>query len=93
MRLLAAIGFLASLAAGLAIAAGALWIIRTEVVPALSAGSLNIESNSMILGRVWHGNELYVILAIYVAAFVGLAWLAVRLAGQAARVPGRHDPT
>ena len=92
-RLLAAIGSLAAFAAALAIGAGIAWIVRTEVVPALAAGSLSIETNSMILNRVWHGNELYVILATYVAAFAGLAWLAVWLARRAARGTGRHDPT
>jgi hypothetical protein len=34
-------------------------LVEAEVMPALEAGSFNIRTNSMILNRVWEGNELY----------------------------------
>jgi hypothetical protein len=84
-------GSLVLLALALAIGAGIASSMRTEIVPALAAGSLSIDTDSMILGRVWHGNELYVILAIYAVVFIGLVGLAVWLARRAIRGPERQD--
>lgn len=41
------------------------YLVDSEVSPALENGSLNVETSTMILNRVWEGNEIYVLLAVY----------------------------
>ena len=48
-------------------------LVRGEVIPALEAGSFNIQTNSMILNRVWEGNELYWLLAAHATLVLILA--------------------
>jgi len=48
-------------------------LVQSEVVPALAAGSFNIQTSSMILNRVWEGNELYWLLAAHATLVVILA--------------------
>jgi hypothetical protein len=48
-------------------------LVRSEVLPALAAGSFNIRTNSMILNRVWEGNELYWLLAAHATLVLILA--------------------
>jgi hypothetical protein len=48
-------------------------LVRSEVVPALAAGSFNIQTSSMILNRVWVGNELYWLLGAHAILVVILA--------------------
>jgi hypothetical protein len=63
-------------------------LVRSEVLPALAAGSFNIQTNSMILNRVWEGNELYWLLAAHATLVLVLAvafTLSVRFA-----IVGRH---
>ena len=38
-------------------------LVQSEVIPALAAGSFNIQTSSMILNRVWEGNELLLALS------------------------------
>ena len=40
-------------------------LVSSEVSPAVANGSLNVETSTMILNRVWEGNEIYLLLAIY----------------------------
>lgn len=40
-------------------------LVASEVMPAVAQGSLDVETNTMILNRVWRGNEIYVLLAAY----------------------------
>jgi len=42
------------------------YLDSSEVSPALESGSLNVEISIMILNRVWEGNEIYRLLAIYI---------------------------
>jgi hypothetical protein len=58
-------------------------LVQSEVIPALAAGSFSIRTNSMILGRVWEGNELYWLLtahAILVSVLAVVATLTARFA-------------
>ena len=48
-------------------------LVGAEVMPALEAGSFNIQTNSMILNRVWEGNELYWLIAAHATVAVILA--------------------
>jgi hypothetical protein len=48
-------------------------LTQSEVLPALAAGSFNIQTNSMILNRVWEGNELYWLLAAHAMLVLVLA--------------------
>lgn len=60
------------------------WIIAelfsSEVWPSVKKGSLNVETNSMILNRAWEGNELYWLLAAYLLVACLCAYGAVRFA-------------
>ena len=55
------------------------YIVRTDVLPALQSGTLSIETSTMILNRVWDGNELYLLLSAYVVLACGFAYGGVRL--------------
>lgn len=65
-------------------------LVQSEVVPALSAGSFNIRTSSMILNRVWEGNELYWLLAAHAMLVVVLAVVLTLSARFAIR--GRRQP-
>jgi hypothetical protein len=63
-------------------------LVQSEVVPALNAGSFDIQTNSMILNRVWVGNELYWLIAAHAALVLVLAvasMLAAKFAMQGRR--------
>jgi hypothetical protein len=65
-------------------------LVRAEVVPALAAGSFNIQTSSMILNRVWEGNELYWLLAGHATLVLILAVvfaLSARFAIRGGRPP------
>ena len=53
-------------------------IVSTEVMPAARAGSLNVETSSMILNVSWEGNEIYFLIVAYALLAIGLALGAVR---------------
>ena len=55
------------------------YIARTEVLPALQNGTLAIETSTMILNRVWDGNELYLLLWAYAVLACGFAYGGIRL--------------
>ena len=55
-------------------------LVRSEVIPALAAGSFNIQTSSRILNRVWEGNELYWLLAAHATLVVVLAAFLARSA-------------
>lgn len=60
-----------------------LWVIgylwSSEVTPAIRNGSLNVETSTMILNRTWAGNEIYIILCIYLLLAAGLAYGAYKV--------------
>jgi hypothetical protein len=56
-------------------------LVQSEVMPALAAGSFNIRTSSMILNRVWEGNELYWLIAAHATLVAILAIVITRLAG------------
>jgi len=60
-------------------------LLESEVIPALAAGSFNIQTNSMILNRVWEGNELYWLLAGHATLVLILAVALARSARFAIR--------
>ena len=60
-------------------------LVRSEVMPALEAGSLDIQTNSTILNRVWEGNELYWLLAAHATLVLILAVVVTRSARFAIR--------
>jgi hypothetical protein len=65
-------------------------LVQSEVLPALAAGSFDIQTNSMILNRVWEGNELYWLLAAHATLVLVLA-VAVTLSARFA-IGGRGRP-
>lgn len=56
------------------------YLISSEVSPAIEKGSLNVETSTMILNRLWEGNEIYVLLSAYVALACLFAYGAIRIA-------------
>lgn len=49
------------------------WIVFVdEISPAMKGGSLSVQTSSMILNHVWVGNEIYILLVIYVVIAVSL---------------------
>ena len=64
-----------------------IWVIRyivaSEIMPAVRNGSLNVETNTMILNIVWEGNEIYVLLAAYALAAIAFAYGSIRLLKKA----------
>ena len=52
-------------------------LVQAEVMPALEAGSFNIQTNSTILNRVWEGNELYWLIAAHATLVMILAFVVV----------------
>jgi hypothetical protein len=67
-------------------------LVESEVIPALAAGSFNIETNSMILNRVWEGNELYWLLAAHATLVLILAVVFMLSARFAVRGRRRLKP-
>jgi hypothetical protein len=65
-------------------------LVQSEVLPALAAGSFDIQTNSMILNRVWEGNELYWLLAAHATLVLVLA-VALTLSARFA-IRGRRRP-
>jgi hypothetical protein len=55
-------------------------LVRSEVLPAVASGTLDIQTSSMILNRVWEGNELYWLLSAHAALVVILAVALARSA-------------
>ena len=51
----------------------------SEVMPAIRQGSLNVQTSTMILNRTWEGNEIYLILAVYLALAVALGYGSYKL--------------
>jgi len=66
-------------------AANVMILISSEVSPAVKQGRLSIETNSMILNRVWEGNEIYVLLAAYILFACAFAYGAIRMGNKAIR--------
>jgi hypothetical protein len=60
-------------------------LVQSEVLPALAAGSFNIKTSSMILNRVWEGNELYWLIAMHATLVLLLAVCLARSARLAIR--------
>ena len=71
-RFLAVALALTLLAAGVSLGAATVFLVQGEILPSLPAGSLSIESESMILNRVWRGNEIYLLLAVYAVGATAL---------------------
>jgi succinate dehydrogenase hydrophobic anchor subunit len=84
-RVLAALASIVSLALIVLFAIGVVSLVQSEVIPALAAGSFRIQTSSMILSRVWKGNELYWLLAAYTALVLILAVVFVLTARIAIR--------
>ena len=61
------------------------FLISSEVSPAIKKGSLNVETSTMILNRVWEGNEIYVLLTMYVCLACASAYGAIRNVKKAVR--------
>lgn len=61
----------------------AFYIARADVLPAVRSGSLNVETNSMVLNILWEGNEIYVLLVAYLLLAGAFAYGAIRLFGAA----------
>jgi hypothetical protein len=84
-RVLAALTSIVSLALIVVFAMGIVSLVQSEVIPALVAGSFRIQTNSMVLNRMWKGNELYWLLAAYATLVLILAVVFVLTARFAVR--------
>lgn len=60
-------------------------LVESEVVPALEAGSFQIQTNSRILNILWEGNELYWLIAAHATLVLILAVVVTRTARFAIR--------
>ena len=58
-------------------------IARSDVLPAVRSGSLDVETSSMVLNVLWEGNEIYVLLAAYLLLAGTSAYGAIRIFGAA----------
>ncbi len=58
-------------------------LVSSEISPAVRKGSLNVETSTMILSRVWEGNEIYVLLATYILLACAFAYGAIRIVKKA----------
>jgi hypothetical protein len=54
------------------------YLVDLHVMPAVRKGSLSVDTSTMILNRVWHGNEIYIILAAYVVLAGIFAYVGVK---------------
>ena len=59
------------------------YLVSSEVSPAIKKGSLNVETSTMILNRVWEGNEIYILLAIYTLLAYTFAYGTIRIVKKA----------
>ncbi len=59
------------------------YLVSSEVSPAIKKGSLNVETSTMILNRVWDGNEIYILLATYILLACAFAYGAIRIVKKA----------
>lgn len=88
---------LALLAAGAMLASATVYLVQSEILPAMAAGSLSVKADSMILNRVWHGNEIYLLLALYIIAAPAMAGAGIillrRIFSPGRPGPGRNDKT
>ena len=84
-RVLAALASIVSLASIVVFAMGIVSLVQSEVIPALVAGSFTIQTDSMILNRVWEGNELYWLLAAHATLVLVLGLVFARSARFAVR--------
>lgn len=60
-------------------------LVQTEVMPALDAGSFDIQTSSRILNILWEGNELYWLIAAHATLVLILAVAITRLTRYAMR--------
>lgn len=58
-------------------------LVGSEVLPAVATGTLDVATSTMILNRVWQGNEIYVLLAAYLLVAGVAAFGAYRCAKRA----------
>ncbi len=54
------------------------YLVSTEIMPAIRNGSLQVETSSMILNVLWEGNEIYILLSAYILIAGGFAYGAIR---------------
>lgn len=59
------------------------YLVSSEVSPTIRKGSFNVETSTMILNRVWEGNEIYVLLAMYILLACACAYGAIRIVKKA----------
>jgi hypothetical protein len=55
---------------------GIAYIVQIGVMPAIAAGSLDVNTDFLILDHHWRGNEIYILLAIYLFLVLGMTWSA-----------------
>ena len=54
------------------------FIVSSDVLPTIKNGSLNVETNSIILNRTWEGNEINLVLMAYTLLACAFAYGAIR---------------
>ena len=53
------------------------FLISSEVLPAVRQGSLSVDTSSLILNHLWEGNEIYVLVSAYLLIACASAYGAI----------------
>ena len=72
MKFLRVISAIVFWAGGLVFVYFAMQVAFDEILPALGSGTLSVNTSSTILNRVWVGNEIYLLLLIYLLVAISL---------------------
>ena len=57
----------------------AMQIAFSEILPALNSGTFSVATSSTVLNREWVGNEIYLLLLIYLLAAITLVSAGTRM--------------
>ena len=79
MKPILRIAALACLAAGGLLVYFAGWLVFAEIVPAIADSGWSLQGDNLILNRNWQGNQLYLLVSIYLVAGASLVFGCTRL--------------
>ena len=82
---------LVMISTGLALLYAALWVVCTGIWPQWGESGWSLSDGSMILNRVWRGNQLYILVLLYGAIGLGAAVWGLRVWRGSRRILSRAD--
>lgn len=59
------------------------YLVSSEVMPAIEQGTLSVQTSTMVLNRVWEGNEICVLLAAYTLTAIAFGYGGIRFTRKA----------